>query len=128
MIFDDNKNPILPPCYDDNFYICQKLSDSYDLINSLVMDILILEEEMVKWRYSHIPLINPYSARKIQSNIFNHLAERHTNNNAYKAYLDYCHIEDPMESDDHILKLWHLAHGTDEDSIFLEDDDPDWFP
>ncbi len=127
MKFDDNENPMLPPCYYDNFYICQKLSDSYDLIDSLVRDILILEEEMVKWRYPLIPYLKPDYSRRLQDTIFSHLAKRHTNDSAYKAYLDHFDIMDPMESADHVLKLWRLAHGDDGDSMIIDDNDILWF-
>ena len=97
---------------------CHELLSCYSLIDTLVRDILVLEEEMVNWRHALIRHLDPLNARDLQSDIFDHLAQRHGDNDAYQAYLNAFGIEeDPMESDEHVQKLWRLAHGTDEDSV-----------
>lgn len=99
---------------------CSDLSDCYSLINSLVCDILKLEEEMVNWRHALIRYLDPPDARGLQCDIFDHLAQRRFDDPAYQKYLRLFRYEtDPMESDRHTLKLRRLANGTDKASVNL---------
>lgn len=108
----------LPICYYD-IYRCQDLYECYKLISSLIRDIIILEEEMVKWRYALVPHLDPLTARDLQCDIFDCLSENHDGEKAFEAYLKYFGIENPIQSKEHVRKLWRLAHGEDEDSVFL---------
>lgn len=99
---------------------CSDLSDCYNLIDSLVCDILKLEEEMVNWRHALVRHLDPPDARGLQCDIFDHLAQRRFDDPAYQKYLRLFRYEtDPMESDWHSRKLRRLANGTDEDSVHL---------
>ncbi|MCD8397388.1 MAG: hypothetical protein LUD12_09450 [Lachnospiraceae bacterium] len=99
---------------------CENLCGYYTLIDSLVQDILSLEEEMVNWRHALLCHLSPLDAQNLQSDIMDGLALRYYNNEIYQYYLDMSlYDEDPMESEKHVSKLWRLAHGTDEDSINL---------
>lgn len=99
---------------------CENLYGCYTLIDSLVRDILSLEEEMVNWRHALLCHLNPLDAHNLQYDILDGLAQRYYNNETYQNYLDrFLYDEDPMESDKHVSKLWRLAHGTDEDSVNL---------
>ena len=113
-----NRDDSHPVCYYG--MECRELHECYSLIDSLVNDILTLEEEMVNWRHALIRHLDPVTGQNLQSDIFDYLAQRHTDNDTYQAYLDAFGMdEDPMESDEHTQKLWRLAHGTDEESVNL---------
>lgn len=112
---DDYSGPILMGCEQ-----CDDLFGCYLLIDSLVRDILILEEEMVNWRHALVRHLDPPDAQNLQADIFDHLARRYYDNETYQKYLGALRYEeDLMESDEHTGKLWRLAHGTDEDSANL---------
>lgn len=99
---------------------CDSLFQCYSLIDSLVRDILTLEEEMVNWRHALVRHLDEADAQNLQSDIFDYLAQRHYDQPAYQAYLRiFRQGVDPMESDEHVKKLWRLANGTDEDSVNL---------
>lgn len=99
---------------------CDSLFQCYQLIDSLVQDILSLEEEMVNWRHALVRHLALPDARDLQSDIFDNLAQRRYDDPAYQKYLRIFHYDaDPMESDEHVRKLHRLAHGTDEDSVNL---------
>ena len=104
----------------DNCDNCRELDECYQLIDSLVQDILALEEEMVRWRQALIKHLPPLDARDLQSDIFDNLARRNYDNEAYQAYLKaFGYKEDPMEAKEHTELLWRLRNGTDETSVNL---------
>lgn len=112
---DDYSGPILMGCEQ-----CDDLFGCYSLVDSLVRDILTLEEEMVNWRHALVRHLDPLNAQNLQADIFDHLARRYYDNETYQKYLEALRYEeDPMESDEHTGKLWRLAHGTDEESANL---------
>ena len=99
---------------------CKDLSDCYILIDSLVQDILTLEEEMVRWRQALLKHLSPLDAQNLLSDIFDNLARRNIDNEAYQKYIKLAgYKEDPMESDEHTERLWRLRNGTDETSVNL---------
>ena len=104
----------------DNCGECRELLGCYTLIDSLVQDILTLEEEMVRWRQALLKYLSPLDAQNLKSDIFDYLARRNYDSEAYQKYLTlYGYEQDPMESDEHVQKLWRLRNGTDEDSVNL---------
>lgn len=99
---------------------CNELSDCYILIDSLVQDILTLEEEMVRWRQALLKYLSPLDAQNLLSDIFDNLARRNIDSEAYQKYIKLAgYKEDPMESAKHTELLWRLRNGTDETSISL---------
>lgn len=99
---------------------CEDVFQCYKLIDSLVRDILALEEEMVNWRHALVRHLDPIDAQNLQADIFDGLAQRYYESETYQDYLDMFHYaEDPMESREHVQKLWRLAYGTDEGSANL---------
>lgn len=99
---------------------CNDLSDCYILIDSLVQDILTLEEEMVRWRRALLKYLSPPDAQNLLSDIFDNLARRNIDSGAYQKYMKLAgYKEDPMESEEHTELLWRLRNGTDETSINL---------
>lgn len=112
---DDYSGPAFMGCEQ-----CDDLFGCYNLIDSLVRDILTLEEEMVNWRHALVRHLGPLDAQNLQADIFDHLARRYYDNETYQKYLKaFRYEEDPMESDEHTGKLWRLAHGTDGESANL---------
>lgn len=99
---------------------CQELVDSYLLIDSLVQDILSLEEEMVRWRQALMKHLSPVDAQNLQSDIYDNLACRHYDNECYQKYVNRLyHGVDPMESEEHFRMLRRLRDGMDETSVTL---------
>ena len=99
---------------------CKDLSDCYILIDSLVQDILTLEEEMVRWRQALLKYLSPLDAQNLLSDIFDNLARRNIDSEAYQKYIKLAgYREDPMESEEHTELLWRLRNGTDETNVNL---------
>ena len=99
---------------------CNELADCYILIDSLVQDILTLEEEMVRWRQALLKYLPPLDAQNLLSDIFDNLACRNIDSEAYQKYIKLAgYKEDPMESEEHTELLWRLRNGTDETSVNL---------
>ena len=99
---------------------CNELSDCYILIDSLVQDILTLEEEMVRWRQALLKYLPPLDAQNLMSDIFDNLACRNIDSEAYQKSIKLAgYKEDPMESEEHTELLWRLRNGTDETSVNL---------
>ncbi|PXV88417.1 hypothetical protein C8E03_108144 [Lachnotalea glycerini] len=99
---------------------CQDLIKSYLLIDSLVQDILGLEEEMVRWRQALLRHLPPIDAQNLKSDIYDNLARRYYDNKSYQSYLKRMYNgQDPMESKEHNQMLHRLKEGTDETSVVL---------
>lgn len=99
---------------------CREMLDNYVLIDSLVKDILILEEEMIRWRQALLRYLSPLDAQNLLSDIFDNLAQRHYDDKTYQTYLQLLHNgQDPMESEEHTQLLWRLRNGEDETSVVL---------
>lgn len=104
----------------DNCDHCRELSDCYILIDSLVQDILSLEEEMVRWRQALLKHLSPLNAQNLLADIFDNLARRNYDNETYQSYLKaFGYTEDPMESKEHTELLWRLRNGKDETNVNL---------
>ena len=69
---------------------CSDLLECYQLIDSLVKDVLSLEEEMVRWRQALLKHLSPLDERNLLADIFDNLAGRNYDNKAYQAYLKAC--------------------------------------
>lgn len=99
---------------------CQDLVESYLLVDSLVQDILSLEEEMVRWRQALLRHLSPIDAQNLKSDIYDNLARRYYDNECYQDYIKRMHNgKDPMESEEHSLMLQRLKEGMDETSVVL---------
>lgn len=97
---------------------CIRTDELCSLIDWLVMDIVHLEEEVVKWRAALYPYLSPEDADNLKSDIFDNLAERHTDEEIYQLYLRVMNRKsDPMESDEHSETMKRLRDGRDEESI-----------
>lgn len=99
---------------------CQDITDCYMLIDSLVKDILTLEEEMVRWRQALLKHLSPIDAQNLKSDIYDNLARRYYDNECYQTYIKRAYDGvDPMESDAHCQRLRRLRDGSDETSVTL---------
>lgn len=109
--------------YDESCYCtepCQDITDCYMLIDSLVKDILTLEEEMVRWRQALLKHLSPIDAQNLKSDIYDNLARRYYDNECYQTYIKLAYDGvDPMESDAHCQILKCLRDGIDETSVTL---------
>ncbi len=75
---------------------------------------------MVRWRQALIKHLALLDAQNLHADIFDNLARRNFDNEAYQAYLKaYGYEEDPMEAKEHTEMLWRLRNGTDETSVNL---------
>lgn len=99
---------------------CSELLGCYKLIDSLVHEILYLEEDVVNWRHALVRYLKSPTAEYLQDEIFDGLAQRFYDDETYQRYINLYHYKkDPMESKKHSNKLQRLANGTDKDSIHL---------
>lgn len=99
---------------------CQEIADCYMLIDSLVQDILTLEEEMIRWRQALLKHLSPIDAQNLHSDIYDNLARRYYDNERYQTYIKLAYDGvDPMESDEHCQMLRRLRDGIDETSVTL---------
>lgn len=99
---------------------CGEIWSFCKLVNSLVLDIKSLEEEMVRWRQALLRYLTPEDAANLKSDIYNNLAARHSDNEAYQIYMKaMCGGQDPMESDEHSHMLRRHKEGTDDTSVVL---------
>ncbi|MCQ2511632.1 MAG: hypothetical protein MJ116_14340 [Lachnospiraceae bacterium] len=103
---------------DDSCDECTQLEELCTLVDCLVNDIVLLEEEMVRWRAALYPYLSPEDADCLRSDIFDNLAERHTDEDTYQLYLRVMNrTTDPMESEDHLETMKRLRDNRDETSI-----------
>lgn len=120
---DGDPAPDNDPGFDPGAYDCEncaELLDCYKLVDSLVHEILYLEEDVVNWRHALVRYLKHPTAEYLQDEIFDGLAQRYYDNEAYQRYLNlFSYKKDPMESKKHSKKLHRLAKGTDKDSINL---------
>lgn len=109
--------------HDESYYCtepCQDIADCYMLIDSLVKDILTLEEEMIRWRQALLKHLSPIDAQNLKSDIYDNLARRYYDNECYQTYIKLAYDgADPMESDKHCQMLRRLRDGIDETSVTL---------
>jgi|GEM_PF-637164 len=115
--YEDEPDYSLMDCYPES---CQDLVESYLLVDSLVQDILSLEEEMVRWRQALLRHLSPIDAQNLKSDIYDNLARRYYDNTCYQAYIKRMYNgKDPMESKEHSQMLRRLKDGIDETSVVL---------
>lgn len=107
------------PVYgEDDCEDCTVLYDLCLLIDSLVTDIIHLEEETVKWREALLVYLSPEDADGLRSDILSDLAGRHTNEDMYELYMRICGIrQDKMEAPEHSDRMWRLKNGIDEETV-----------
>lgn len=99
---------------------CKVLSDCYILIDSLVQDILTLEEKVVCQRQALLKYLAPPDTQNLLSDIFDNLARRNIDSEAYQKYIKLTgYKEYPMESDEHTELLQWLCNGIDVTSVNL---------
>lgn len=97
---------------------CDLTYDLCQLIDSLVSDIIHLEEETVKWREALLPYLSTEDADGLRSDIFSDLASRHTDENVYEVYMRNCGIKvDRMEASEHLNRMRMLKNGMAEDTV-----------
>lgn len=93
----------------------------YRLIASMVEDILLLEEDLVRWRKALIPHLTKPNAEGLQSDILDGLARNYERIPAYDIFMqEYCNNKNPMENEEHCDRMTRLRKGIDETSVFLK--------
>lgn len=93
----------------------------YALIASMVEDILLLEEDLVRWRKALIPHLTKQNAEGLQSDILDGLAKNYEGIPAYDMFMqEYCNNKNPMENEEHCDRMIRLRKGIDETSVFLK--------
>ena len=94
---------------------------NYALIEAMVEDILMLEEDLVRWRKALIPHLNQENAEGLQSDILDGMARNYEGIPAYDLFMqEYCNNKNPMENDEHCDLMTRLRKGIDETSVFLK--------
>lgn len=90
----------------------------FRLIYKMAMEILSLEEEVVRWRQVLIKYLDKRWADGLSQDIFSNLAPRFSGIPIYDRFVDeYCSGKDPMESAKHTRRMLRLRDGTDRTSI-----------
>lgn len=93
----------------------------YTLIGSMVEDILLLEEDLVRWRKALIPHLTKQNAEGLQSDILDGMARNYEGIPAYDMFMqEYCNNKNPMENKEHCDRMTRLRRGIDETSVFLK--------
>lgn len=93
----------------------------YALIASMVEDILLLEEDLVRWRKALIPHLTKQNAEGLQSDILDGLVKNYEGIPAYDMFMqEYCNNKNPMENKEHCDRMTRLRKGIDETSVFLK--------
>ncbi len=93
----------------------------YTLIASMIEDILLLEEDLVRWRKALIPHLTELNAEGLQSDILDGLAKNYEGIPAYDMFMqEYCNNKNPMENEEHCERMIRLRKGIDETSVFLK--------
>ena len=90
------------------------------LVHKLVTNINSLEEEVVRWRQALIKYLPSQYAEGLRADIFSNLSYSFSDNVAYIFYMNQvCHGKDPMEDEEHLLRMIRLRDGMDETSVFF---------
>ena len=93
----------------------------YTLIGSMVEDILLLEEDLVRWRKALIPHLAKQNAEGLQSDILDGMTRNYEGIPAYDMFMqEYCNNKNPMENKEHCDRMTRLRRGIDETSVFLK--------
>ena len=93
----------------------------YTLIASMIEDILLLEEDLVRWRKALIPHLTELNAEGLQSDILDGLAKNYEGIPVYDMFMqEYCNNKNPMENEEHCDRMTRLRKGIDETSVFLK--------
>ena len=93
----------------------------YTLIGSMVEDILLLEEDLVRWRKALIPHLTKQNAEGLQSDILDGMTRNYEGIPAYDMFMqEYCNNKNPMENKEHCDRMTRLRRGIDETSVFLK--------
>lgn len=107
------------PDYDEE--IRRMRFEFYSLIANMVEDILLLEEDLVRWRKALIPHLTPDNAEGLKSDILDGMARNYEGTPAYDMFIaEYCNNNNPMENDEHCSRMIRLRKGIDETSVFLK--------
>lgn len=93
--------------------------DAFQLIHDLTEEIVLLEEELIRWRHALIKYLPVRWADGLRQDIFDNQSRRfYGDSELYDRFVDeYCAGVDPLESDDHVERMLRLRDGTDEISI-----------
>ncbi|MDO4650502.1 MAG: potassium channel protein [Eubacteriales bacterium] len=92
----------------------------YALLDAMIEDILLLEEDLVRWRKALIPHLTPENAEGLQSDILDGLARNYEGMPAFDWFVrEYCENKNPMENEEHCKRMGRLRKGIDESSVFL---------
>lgn len=79
------------------------------LLDQMVMDIMMLEEELVRTRLELYQLLPEGEKSIYRCEILPNLAGRYYDHPLYQEYMELLHDgQDPMESEDHLSILWTL--------------------
>ena len=81
----------------------------------MVNEIMLLEEEIVRWRKAIMQFLSPNLADELDQDIFSGLSRPFYYFKAYGLFMN------PMEFGEHRRTLWRLRNGSDTTSIdYLE--------
>ena len=82
---------------------------------------VLLEEDLVRWRKALIPHLTKPNAEGLQSDILHGLARNYEGIPAYDIFMqEYCNNKNPMENEEHRDRMTRLRKGIDETSVFLK--------
>ena len=114
----DGKEGSMPPgeYIEDCMYSCSTINDFIKLTDDMMKDILLLEEELVRWRQALIKYLPERWAEGLRQDIFNNTARCYAGDSAYDLYVQ-AKGYDPQQSEEHTEFTHRLANGTDESSI-----------
>lgn len=98
------------------------LHDFLALTDAMVNEILLLEEEVIRWRKAIMKFLSPDWADGLDQDIFSGLSRPFYDFKAYVIFMNLMYDgKDPMESAEHRSTMWSLKNGTDITSIdYLE--------
>ena len=100
---------------------CLTLGTVHDfllLTDAMSEEILLLEEEVVRWRQAIMKYLSPEWADGLEQDIFSNLSRRFYDFKAYELFSEsFYNGTDPMESKEHLDRMYRLKNGTDDTSI-----------
>ena len=95
---------------------CRTVDDFLRLTDTMISDIISLEEELVRWRQVLIKYLPERWADGLRQDIFCNMTRAYEGDPAYDLYVQ-CRGSDPQQSWEHAEYMQRLANGTDETSI-----------
>lgn len=105
------------PYDDDCAFTCKTVYDFMNLTDEMVMTIIALEDELVRWRQALIKYLPDRWAEGLRMDILNNLSRDYEGDTAYDLYVRYKRGEDPQQTEERHKRLKRLMEGTDETSI-----------